>query len=199
MPPPHPAALDSLPARVKATEIRIGTKGTISTARGQRFSGMSRAAGLHNGGKTTTTLANVINVAMGVFAMRQMKRHCELVFKSKLDPRCCGQFWDSQLHLLKSYAFKARNPLVRLAESQQKFSATLVALRLAREAEYFAGILSAFHGREHIALTAAFLKGDESVVNCRFVGNCRLRQRTQGIHHRGRGPHSLRSFRFHAF
>jgi hypothetical protein len=22
----------------------------------------------------------------------------ELVFQSKLDPRCCGQFWDGQLH-----------------------------------------------------------------------------------------------------
>jgi hypothetical protein len=73
----------------------------------------------------------------------------------------------------------AKIPSFVLAEPQLKSEISLhmlvlqnttdrSALRLAREAESFGGVLSASHGREHLALTAAFLKGDESVVNCRF-------------------------------
>ncbi|KAG8690457.1 ubiquinol-cytochrome c reductase core subunit 1 [Ceratobasidium sp. 395] len=50
-------------------------------------------------------------------------------------------------HLLKNFAFKATN--------QRS------ALRTAREAELFGGVLSSTLTREHLAITAEFLRGDE--------------------------------------
>ncbi|KIM24468.1 hypothetical protein M408DRAFT_331725 [Serendipita vermifera MAFF 305830] len=50
-------------------------------------------------------------------------------------------------HALKNYAFKN--------------TADRSALRIARETELYGGVLSSSLGREHLALTAEFLKGDE--------------------------------------
>ncbi|WVO15094.1 hypothetical protein L204_102738 [Cryptococcus depauperatus] len=50
-------------------------------------------------------------------------------------------------HVLKSFAYKA--------------TASASALRTAREAELYGGILSASLGREHLLLSAEFLRGDE--------------------------------------
>lgn len=51
-------------------------------------------------------------------------------------------------HLLKNYAFKA--------------TAQRSELRIAREAELFGGVLSSTLSREHLAISAEFLRGDES-------------------------------------
>ncbi|KAG8817500.1 ubiquinol-cytochrome c reductase core subunit 1 [Serendipita sp. 401] len=51
-------------------------------------------------------------------------------------------------HFLKNFAFKN--------------TADRSALRIARESEYYGGVLSSSLGREHLALTAEFLKGDEA-------------------------------------
>ncbi|CCA75515.1 probable QCR2-40 kDa ubiquinol cytochrome-c reductase core protein 2 [Serendipita indica DSM 11827] len=51
-------------------------------------------------------------------------------------------------HFLKNFAFKN--------------TANRSALRIARETELYGGILSSSLGREHLALTAEFLKGDEA-------------------------------------
>ncbi|QRV85362.1 ubiquinol-cytochrome C reductase core subunit 2 [Ceratobasidium sp. AG-Ba] len=51
-------------------------------------------------------------------------------------------------HLLKNFAFKATNQRSEL--------------RIAREAELFGGVLSSTLTREHLAITAEFLRGDEA-------------------------------------
>lgn len=77
-------------------------------------------------------------------------------------------------HVLKSFAFKVGQdgrsvprlgwPKCKAKYLQRQSTASGSALKTARETELYGGVLSAALSREHLFLTAEFLRGDECVI-----------------------------------